>query len=149
MNYLQLCNRLHGEMNDSGTGLTAVINQTGRYGKIVNAIREAWIEIQDDNWDSAFFGMKPKADPADADTFYDRHDPQVLTEQLDTPFIPEQYQMIIVYQAMKKQSLSLNAPELRAIADEGYAAIKSKMVNRYIGADWGKSSEPVPVSPLP
>lgn len=141
MNYLQLCNRLHGEMNDSGTGLTAVINQTGRYGKIVNAIREAWIEIQDDNWDSEFFGMKPKADPADADTFYNRHDPQVLTEREDVPYLSEQYQSVIVYLAMKKLSLALNAPELRALADEKYQVLMAKMVNRYIGASWGAASE--------
>lgn len=149
MNYLQLCNRLHSELSDSGTGLTAVINQTGRYGKIVNAISAAWTDIQDDNWDVEFFGMKPKADPSEADTFYSRYDPQVLADQLDTPYIPEQYQLVIVYKAMQKMSLSLNAPELRAIADEGYSSIMAKLANRYIGAQWGRRPDPELESPLP
>lgn len=136
MNFLQLCNRLHSEMNDSGTGLTTVVNQTGRYLKIVNAVREAWMDIQDDCWDAEFFGAKPDTDPVE---YYSRTDPQVLTEQLDVPFIPEQYHLVIVFQAMKKMSLSLNAPELRALADEGYSEKMGKLVNRYIGSDFGKA----------
>lgn len=143
MNFLQLCNRLHSEMNDSGTGLTAVINQTGRYAKIVNAIREAWLDIQDDCWDSEFFGVKPKSDSAAPDEYYSRYDPQTLIEQLDSPYIPEQYQLVIVYYAMQKLSLSLNAGELRALGQEGYDQQYARLANRYIGANWGKPSQPV------
>lgn len=139
MNFLQLCNRLHREMSDSGTGLTAVKNQTGRYEKIVDAVREAWVEVQENNWGAEFFGVKPKVDPTEEDTFYSRHDPQVLMEQLDVPYIPEQYHLVIVFQAMKKMALSINAPELRAVADEGYGALMAKLSNRYIGVNWGQS----------
>lgn len=152
MNFLELCNELHDEMSDSGPGLTAVTKQVGRYAELVKAIREAWVEVQDDNWDEAFFGKKPKANPSDPDVFYHRHDPQVFMAQLDVPYIPEQYQMVIVYLAMKKLSLSLNAPELRALADEKYSELMARMANRYIGGQWGKptklNSYPTP-NPLP
>ena len=44
--YLQLCSDLRREVNASGTGPTAVTNQTGEYLRIVNWVKNAWTEIQ-------------------------------------------------------------------------------------------------------
>ena len=46
MNYLQLAQRLRREMNDTGEGPFNVINQSGRNLEYVDAIREAWLDIQ-------------------------------------------------------------------------------------------------------
>jgi len=46
VNYLELCNSLHEKTGESGADLTAVTGQSGYNLKIVNFIKNAWIDIQ-------------------------------------------------------------------------------------------------------
>lgn len=50
MNYLQLCERLRSEAGLSGT-VTAVTGQTGDFLRIVNWVKQAWLDIQDERHD--------------------------------------------------------------------------------------------------
>ncbi|MGC7559336.1 hypothetical protein ACPEEL_02500 [Pasteurella sp. PK-2025] len=102
MNFLQLAQRLRQEMNDTGEGPTQVTNQRGRSLEYVNAIREAWTDIQILRpWDDHFWANG-----------FSLGNIQVLDVSTDTPFIPEQYHLAIVYFAMANKAISLNAQEL-------------------------------------
>lgn len=46
MNFLQLVQRLRAKVRASGTGPTTVVGQTGEYLRLVDAVNEAWMEIQ-------------------------------------------------------------------------------------------------------
>lgn len=48
-----ICQRAIEECFIGGTGLTTVANQTGEYGRMVNRVINAWLDIQQehDNWD--------------------------------------------------------------------------------------------------
>lgn len=139
MNYLQLCQRLHREMRDSGSGMTSVTNQRGRYLEMVEAIRDAWTDIQGKyDWDKSFYGAKPDTDPVEK---YSRYDPQFLTQSLDIPFLPEQYQLIIVWQAMIGGAIRMNAPELLQKATYKHGELMMSLANRYVGPDFGVPQE--------
>lgn len=102
MNYLQLAQRLRQEMNDSGEGPAQVTNQRGRSAEYVNAIREAWTDIQLlRKWGKDFWkeGFSPE-------------NLQSLQASTDTPFIPEHYHLAIVFYAMQGKAISQNAQEL-------------------------------------
>lgn len=103
MNYLQLAQRLRQEMNDTGEGPAQVTNQRGRSLEYVNAVREAWLDIQQLRpWGSKFWG----------ETEFSPDQPQVLDNSADTPFIPEHYHLAIVFYAMSHKAISQNAQEL-------------------------------------
>lgn len=102
MNFLQLAQRLRREMNDTGEGPYNVTNQTGRNLEYVDAIREAWLDIQSLRpWNKLFWN-----DGFSAENL------QHLEATSDTPFIPEQLHVAIVYYAMQGKALSQNAQEL-------------------------------------
>lgn len=102
MNFLQLTQRLRREMNDTGEGPYAVTNQTGRNLEYVDAIREAWLDIQSLRlWGDYFWSNGFSLDNL-----------QSLETSSDTPFIPERFHVAIVYYAMQGKSLSQNAQEL-------------------------------------
>ena len=52
MSYLTLCQDLRRECSASGTGPSATTGQTGEYLKIINWVKNAWLEIQQqhDDW---------------------------------------------------------------------------------------------------
>lgn len=102
MNFLQLAQRLRREMNDTGEGPTQVTNQRGRSLEYVEAIREAWLEIQAlRQWNSDFWRDDFSAE-----------NPQVLDVSTDTPFMPELHHLAIVFYAMRQKAVSQNAQEL-------------------------------------
>ncbi|HDR1137433.1 TPA: hypothetical protein QB301_001236 [Pasteurella multocida] len=102
MNFLQLAQRLRQEMNDTGEGPTQVTNQRGRSLEYVNAIREAWSDIQTiRDWDRRFWREG-----------FSKENIQILNTSTDTPFIPEQYHLAIVFYAMQGKAVSQNAQEL-------------------------------------
>lgn len=102
MNYLQLAQRLRREMNDTGEGPFNVTNQSGRNLEYVDAIREAWLDIQSlRSWNKRFWGNG-----------FDGDNLQELEASSDTPFIPKQFHVAIVYYAMQSKALSQNAQEL-------------------------------------
>lgn len=102
MNFLQLAQRLRREMNDTGEGPSQVTNQQGRSLEYVEAIREAWLEIQFLRpWNSAFWKES-----------YSLGTPQVFEVSTDTPFIPELHHLAIVFYAMRLKAISQNAQEL-------------------------------------
>lgn len=102
MNFLQLAQRLRQEMNDTGEGPTQVTNQRGRSLEYVNAIREAWDDIQTiRDWDKRFWKEG-----------FSKENIQILNVATDTPFIPEQYHLAIVFYAMQGKAISQNAQEL-------------------------------------
>lgn len=53
MTFLELCQRTRELAGISGTGPTAVTNQTGEYLRVVNWVRQSWIDIQNRHahWD--------------------------------------------------------------------------------------------------
>lgn len=102
MNYLQLAQRLRREMNDTGDGPFGVSDQKGRNLEYVDAIREAWLDIQSLRpWNKRFWGNG-----------FDSDNLQELEVSSDTPFIPKQFHVAIVYYAMQGKALSQNAQEL-------------------------------------
>lgn len=102
MTYLELAQRLRQEMHDTGEGPTQVTNQKGRSLEYVNAIREAWLDIQQLRpWQRHFWQGE-----------YTAQQPQVLSKSPDTPFIPEHYHLAIVFYAMAHKAISQNAQEL-------------------------------------
>lgn len=46
MNFLELCQRMRQESGISGTGPTSVVNQSGESKRIVDWVRQAWIDLQ-------------------------------------------------------------------------------------------------------
>ncbi|MDO4698252.1 MAG: hypothetical protein Q4A60_06210 [Pasteurellaceae bacterium] len=103
MNYLQLAQRLRQEMNDTGEGPAQVTNQRGRSLEYVNAVREAWLDIQQ---------LRPWVGKFWEGTEFSSSQLQVLDNSADTPFIPEHYHLAIVFYAMQGKSISQNAQEL-------------------------------------
>ncbi|WP_101774975.1 hypothetical protein [Pasteurella oralis] len=102
MNFLQLAQRLRQEMNDTGEGPAQVTNQRGRSLEYVNAIREAWNDIQTiRDWDKRFWKEN-----------FSKENIQILNVSTDTPFIPERYHLAIVFYAMQGVAISQNAQEL-------------------------------------
>lgn len=102
MIFLELAQRLRQEMNDTGEGPTQVTGQRGRNLEYVNAIREAWLDIQQLRpWSAQFWQQD-----------FNPQDLQILDESTDTPFIPEQYHLAIVFYAMQSKAISQNAQEL-------------------------------------
>ena len=106
MTYLQLCQRLRAECQDIGLGPTSVYSAASRDQNYIQAIREAWLEIQLLRPDWTFWPD---------DLSYTLTVPQLLAEDTDTPFIPEQYHPGIVYLALglwaHRQELRLPAPD--------------------------------------
>ncbi|QEH18436.1 hypothetical protein [Histophilus somni] len=102
MNFLALAQRLRQEMNDSGEGPAQVTGQRGRNLEYVNAIREAWLDIQQCRpWAVQFWQQGFSPDKL-----------QILENTVDTPFIPAQYHLAIVFYAMQSKAISQNAQEL-------------------------------------
>lgn len=102
MNFIQLAQRLRQEMNDTGEGPTQVTNQRGRSLEYVNAIREAWNDIQTlREWDNRFWANG-----------FSKANIQTLNVSTDTPFIPERYHLAIVFYAMQGVAISQNTQEL-------------------------------------
>ncbi|ACA32589.1 hypothetical protein FWK45_02150 [Histophilus somni] len=102
MNFLALAQRLRQEMNDSGEGPAQVTGQRGRNLEYVNAIREAWLDIQQCRpWAVSFWQQGFSPDKL-----------QILENTVDTPFIPAQYHLAIVFYAMQSKAISQNAQEL-------------------------------------
>lgn len=102
MNFLALAQRLRQEMNDSGEGPAQVTGQRGRNLEYVNAIKEAWLDIQQcRSWAVQFWQQGFSPDKL-----------QILENTVDTPFIPAQYHLAIVFYAMQSKAISQNAQEL-------------------------------------
>ncbi|WP_075321491.1 hypothetical protein [Histophilus somni] len=102
MNFLALAQRLRQEMNDSGEGPAQVTGQRGRNLEYVNAIKEAWLDIQQCRpWAVQFWQQGFSPDKL-----------QILENTVDTPFIPAQYHLAIVFYAMQSKAISQNAQEL-------------------------------------
>lgn len=140
MNFLELSQRLHREMRDSGTGMTSVENQRGRYLEMVEAVQEAWTGLQGSKaWDTTFYGNKPDITPV---TQYSQYDPQILTKSLDVPYLPEQYQLVIVWKAMIGPAIRMNAPELLQKAQLKHDELMMQLCNRYIGVGFGALLKP-------
>ncbi len=53
MNFLEACQRTVELCGIPGTGPTTVVGQTGEYKRVVNWVRQSWIDIQNryDHWD--------------------------------------------------------------------------------------------------
>ena len=53
MNFLGLVTRLVQESGASGAGPTTTVNQVGEYGRMVNWVQDAWLDIQSEqqNWE--------------------------------------------------------------------------------------------------
>jgi hypothetical protein len=51
VNFLQLVQRLRTETKASGSSITSVVNQTGEYGRLVDWINDAWLDIQSERTD--------------------------------------------------------------------------------------------------
>lgn len=102
MNFLALAQRLRQEMNDSGEGPAQVTGQRGRNLEYVNAIKEAWLDIQQCRpWAVQFWQQGFSPDKL-----------QILENTVDTPFMPAQYHLAIVFYAMQSKAISQNAQEL-------------------------------------
>ncbi len=108
MNFLQLAQRLRREMNDVGEGPQSVINQTGRSLDYVEAISQAWVDIQQlRQWNASFW----------SEDFSPRN-LQLLSENTDTPFIDPAFHLAIVFYAMQSEAISQNAQELVLLAQQ-------------------------------
>ncbi len=102
MNFLALAQRLRQEMNDTGDGPAQVTGQRGRNLEYVNAIKEAWLDIQQIRpWAVSFWQQGFSPDKL-----------QILENTVDTPFMPAQYHLAIVFYAMQSKAISQNAQEL-------------------------------------
>ncbi|MBN6067399.1 hypothetical protein HYE54_01015 [Aggregatibacter actinomycetemcomitans] len=122
MNFLQLAQRLRREMNDTGEGPHNVTNQTGRNLEYVDAIREAWLDIQSLRpWNDKFWGGG-----------FSDENLQRLEVSSDTPFIPEQFHAAIVYYSMQGKSLSQNAQELVMRGQNEWDKYLHLLCNRFL-----------------
>jgi hypothetical protein len=136
MNYLQLCQRLRAECQDIGIGPTSVQSAASRDQNYIQAIREAWLEIQLSRPDWNFWPTTPTA--------YTVLAPQLLAVDADIPFIPEQYHPAIVYFALGQRALTASAPELVEKSNQMWSRYYSMLVNRYTGEiTVGKTAVPV------
>lgn len=71
MTFLQLCRRLRSECGVSGTGPSTVVSQTGDYGRLVDWINAAWLDIQaaHTDWDWMRTSLTPFATVAGQATY--------------------------------------------------------------------------------
>ena len=124
MNYLQLCQRLRAECQDIGIGPISVQSTASRDQNYIQAIREAWLEIQLLRNDWTFWPD---------DLSYTGTEPQLLTDDTDTPFIPEAYHPAIVYFALGQRALTAYAPELVEKHNAMWSRYLGMLVSRYTG----------------
>lgn len=124
MNYLQLCQRLRAECQDIGIGPISVQSTASRDQNYIQAIREAWLEIQFLRNDWTFWPD---------DLSYTGTEPQLLTDDTDTPFIPEAYHPAIVYFALGQRALTASAPELVEKHNLMWSRYLGMLVSRYTG----------------
>ena len=122
MTYLQLCQRLRAECQDIGLGPTTVESTTTMDQGYIQAIREAWLEIQLLRNDWTFW-------PDDGS--YTSSAPQILASDGDAPFIPEQYHIAIVYFALAQKALSASASELVEKHNLMWGRYNSMLVAQY------------------
>ncbi|EJK2192237.1 hypothetical protein NK499_002235 [Vibrio cholerae] len=122
MNFLELCQRLRSEIKDSGDGPSNVERQRGDDLKIVEAVREAWTELQlCRTWSPSFW-----VEPFNADA------PQVLTKNIDVPFIRAELHILIVWKAMYGLAISDAAQEKVIRANDEYDRLFLRMCNQYL-----------------
>lgn len=124
MTYLQLCQRLRAECQDIGLGPNSVLSSNQRDQTYIQAIREAWLEMQLLRPDWTFW-------PEDGS--YSLTEPQILNADNDTPFIPEQYHIAIVYFALGQRALTASAPELVEKHNAMWSRYLGMLVSRYTG----------------
>lgn len=124
MTYLQLCQRLRAECQDIGLGPTSVLSSNQRDQTYIQAIREAWLEMQLLRPDWTFWPD---------DLSYTLTAPQLLAEDIDTPFIPEQYHPAIVYFALGQRALSASALELIEKHNQLWSRYYRMLTDRYTG----------------
>ena len=124
MTYLQLCQRLRAECQDIGLGPTSVYSTASRDQNYIQAIREAWLEIQLLRPDWMFWPD---------DLSYTITAPQMLADDTDSPFIPEQYHPAIVYFALGQRALSAFAPELIEKHNQLWSRYYRMLTDRYTG----------------
>lgn len=124
MTYLQLCQRLRAECQDIGLGPTSVYSTASRDQSYIQAIREAWLEIQLLRPDWTFWPD---------DLSYTLTAPQSLAVDTDVPFIPEQYHVAIVYFALGQRALSAYAPELIEKHNQLWSRYYRMLTDRYTG----------------
>ena len=124
MTYLQLCQRLRAECQDIGSGPSSVQSNATRDAIYINAIKDAWIEIQLLRKDWTFWPD---------DLSYTITAPQMLADDTDSPFIPEQYHPAIVYFALGQRALSAYAPELIEKHNQLWSRYYRMLTDRYTG----------------
>ena len=124
MTFLQLCQRLRAECQDIGIGPISVQSTASRDQNYIQAIREAWLEIQLLRNDWTFWPD---------DLSYTGTEPQLLTDDTDTPFIPEAYHPAIVYFALGQRALTASAPELVEKHNAMWSRYLGMLVSRYTG----------------
>ena len=124
MTFLQLCQRLRAECQDIGTGPASVLSSAPRDQIYIQAIREAWLEIQLSRPDWTFWPD---------DLSYTLNAPQSLTDDADTPFIPAQYHIAIVYFALTARALANATPELVEKAAVLWPRYYNMLLDRYTG----------------
>ena len=124
MTYLQLCQRLRAECQDIGLGPTSGYSTASRDQNYIQAIREAWLEIQLLRPDWTFWPD---------DLSYTITAPQMLADDTDSPFIPEQYHPAIVYFALGQRALSAYAPELIEKHNQLWSRYYRMLTDRYTG----------------
>ena len=124
MTFLQLCQRLRAECQDIGIGPISVQSTASRDQNYIQAIREAWLEIQLLRNDWTFWPD---------DLSYTGTEPQLLTDDTDTPFIPEAYHPAIVYFALGQRALTASAPELVEKHNLMWSRYLGMLVSRYTG----------------
>ena len=124
MTYLQLCQRLRAECQDIGLGPTSVYSTASRDQNYIQAIREAWLEIHLLRPDWMFWPD---------DLSYTITAPQMLADDTDSPFIPEQYHPAIVYFALGQRALSAFAPELIEKHNQLWSRYYRMLTDRYTG----------------
>ena len=124
MTFLQLCQRLRAECQDIGAGPASVLSSAPRDQIYIQAIREAWLEIQLLRPDWTFWPD---------DLSYTLNAPQSLTDDADTPFIPEAYHPAIVYFALGQRALTASAPELVEKHNAMWSRYLGMLVSRYTG----------------
>ena len=136
MTYLQLCQRLRAECQDIGLGPTSVLSSNQRDQTYIQAIREAWLEMQLLRPDWTFWPD---------DLSYTMTAPQLLAVDADVPFIPEQYHVAIVYFALGQRALSSSALELVEKHSLLWPRYYGLLTDRYTG-DVRIGVTPVPTS---
>lgn len=199
MTYLELCHRLRDEVGGDGRGPVTVVNQRDEYRRVVNWIRDAWLEIQgwrpDWQWAMERASLPVEADQQEVDPPEDmacwdsesvRFDgrrlavmgwrdfsrlakatrgdvptritapiggtllldrapaspgelkfdywrtPQRLEKDDDVPRLPEQYHMLIVYQAAIQMGYYIGSAELIERATRNADRMTSGMAHTHL-----------------